>query len=118
MQSVFIKGRFPGLNEIIGAARTHWAKSAKDKKTHTDRVVWSVGHLHPVESADFVFTWFEIDKRRNKDNVCGGGQKYCFDGLQKAGIIKNDGWQQVKSITHKFEVGEPGVLIEIMEAQG
>jgi hypothetical protein len=36
--------------------------------------------------------------------------------LQKAGIIKNDGWHQVKSITHKFEVGTPeGVLIEIVE---
>ena len=37
--------------------------------------------------------------------------------LIKAGIIKNDGWNEVNSITHKFEVDKknPRVEIEVHE---
>ena len=114
-QSVFIRGRFPGLNEIIKTARGNKFASAVEKKNHTERVRYSVLHLHPVEKADFIFTWYEKDKKRNKDNI-SCGIKFCLDGLQAAGIIKNDGWSQVLSITHHFEVSQnEGVLIEIIE---
>ena len=118
MQSVFIKGRFPGLNEIINAARGNKFKSAAQKKTHTDRVYYSCLHLKKVDSAHFKFTWYEENKRRDKDNIASGGTKYCLDGLVMANVIPNDGWKEVKSISHEFEIGEPGVLIEIMENGG
>ena len=115
MQSVFIKGRFPGLNEIIKTARGNKFASAAQKKAHTERVYYSCLHLNPVKSADFIFTWYEKNKRRDKDNIAAGGTKYCLDGLVIAKVIPNDGWKEIRSITHKFEVGEPGVLIEITE---
>lgn len=112
-QSVFIKGRFPGLNEIIKSARGNKFASASQKKVHTDRVTCTVAHLFPVKSADFVFTWYERDKRRNPDNIASA-KKFCFDGLQKAGIIKNDGWKEIKSFKDQFVVSKiEGVLIEI-----
>jgi hypothetical protein len=114
MQSIFIPGRFPGLNEMINSARTHWAKSAQEKKKHTERVYYHCLHLKSVPEVDFCFTWYEKNRMRDPDNIMAA-QKYIFDGLIMAKVIKNDGWKEIKSITHKFEVGGPGVLIEIME---
>jgi hypothetical protein len=115
MQSVFIKGRFPGLNEMISAMNNNRHKGNRLKQQWTDFVAYSVLHLNPVESADFIFTWYEENKKRDPDNITGYGCKVIFDGLITGKVLKNDGWKQVKSITHKFEIGDPGVLIEIME---
>jgi hypothetical protein len=66
-----------------------------------------------IESATFRFTWIEKDKRRNKDNIAFA-KKYIFDGLVNAGIIKNDGWSEVRGFTDEFQVGkEYGVIVKI-----
>ena len=117
MQSVFIKGRFPGLNEMTFTARGNKFAAAKEKKEHTARVAWSCAHLSAVKKADFVFTWYEKDKRRNPDNIAAG-KKYIFDGLQQVKVIKNDGWKEVLSFKDQFVVSDiEGVLIEIWEGK-
>lgn len=62
------------------------------------------------------FTWYCKDRRKDKDNVIAG-QKFVFDGLQKAGIIEDDGWKQVGNISHEFKIDKknPRVIIEIIE---
>lgn len=115
-QTLWIAGRFPGLNEIINEARKpHWAPSAKQKKVHTERVEWLAKKgLHPVKSADFMFTWHEKDRKRDPDNIMGG-QKFILDGLRKAKILTGDGWNQVITLNHKFIVSKPdGVMVEII----
>jgi len=113
-QKLWIRYPLPGLNDIIGSARTHWAKSAKEKKVHTDRVIWTAKSLNPIKQADFIFTWIEKNRKRDPDNITAG-QKFIFDGLIGAGVLENDGWSQVKSITHRFEVGQPaGVMVEMI----
>lgn len=115
MQSVFIKGRFPGLNEMTLTARGNKFAAGKEKKTHTERVAWACAHLYPIKKGDFVFTWYEKDKRRNPDNIAAA-KKYIFDGLQQAKVIKNDGWKEVLSFKDQFVVSEiEGVLVEIYE---
>jgi Holliday junction resolvase RusA-like endonuclease len=44
-------------------------------------------------------------------------KNFFFDGLVKAGIIKNDGWKEVISFTHRFEVDKhhPRLEVEIRE---
>ncbi len=113
-----IPGRLPGLNDMIDTARVSRYESAKMKQTYTDLVAWCAksARLPHVARADFIITWYEKDKKRDKDNVIAG-QKFLFDGLVKAGIFKNDGWAQIGDITHRFRVDRdnPRIEIEIME---
>jgi Holliday junction resolvase RusA-like endonuclease len=115
VQTLFIPGELPGLNEIIGSARTHWAKSAKQKKDAGLGLMLFCRKLKPVTSAEFTFTWLCKNRKRDPDNIASG-KKFIFDALQDANILKNDGWDQVKGISHKFQVdARPGVIITIVE---
>ena len=116
MQKLIIKGQLPGLNEMTNANRTNIYMGSKQKKEFTNLVVWSCKacKLMPVDGLnDYEFTWFCKDKRRDKDNRMAG-QKFVFDGLQRAGVIKNDGWDQVGIVTHRFEVDKANPRVEIL----
>lgn len=111
-----IPGTLPGLNEIIDAAKGHWNNYRELKETHTNHVAWRAKRLPHIKQADLSITWYCPNKRKDKDNIMAG-TKFILDGLQKAGRIENDGWKQIRDITHRFEVDklEPRVEIEIRE---
>ena len=108
-----IPGEFPGLNEIIDAAKSHFGAYATMKETYTDAVCWMAKRAprltRPIEAT---ITWYAKDKRRDPDNVMAG-QKFIFDGLVKSGIIPNDTWRYVKGITHRFEIDRKNPRIEV-----
>ena len=118
---LIIHGRFPGSNEIIKAAKHHHMKYSNMKKEYTELVAFSAKSqgIPKYKRADFLITWIEANQRRDKDNISGGGTKFILDGLQAAGVIENDGWKQVNSILHRFEVDKlnPRIEIEIVEVQ-
>lgn len=118
IQTLILNHRFPALNEHTKTARGNKYASNSDKQTYTDIVAYecmSQG-IKPVESAMFHFRWIEKNKRRNKDNIAFA-KKYIFDGFVNSGIIKNDGWAEVKGFTDEFETGkEYCVIVEICEA--
>lgn len=114
---LWIPGKLPGLNEIIASARSHKMKSASQKKKYTTRIAWYAKvHLNPIQGKfDICFTWNERNRRRDPDNIAVG-QKFVLDGLVLANIIPNDGWNQINSIVHRFEVNEEvGVRLTIIE---
>ena len=115
---VVIPGPLPDLNQIINAAKTHWTKYRRMKQEYTDLVAWCAKGQDKVERADFVFTWYAPDRRTDPDNLSAGGSKMVLDGLIKAGVLAGDGWRQVRSIRHVFEVDKdsPRCEIEIREA--
>lgn len=65
------------------------------------------------------FVWLEKNKRRDKDNIAGGGEKFVMDALRACGIIKNDGWNDIDEIHHEFRVEKvfPGVLVTLISAE-
>lgn len=110
-----VKGTLPTLNDIIRSARGNKFASANSKKKYDELVAWSckASKLKRLEAkADFIFTWYMKDKRKDKDNIMAG-QKFIFDGLQKAGILKNDGWGEIGNISHRFEVDKDNPRVEI-----
>lgn len=113
---IVIPGELPSLNEIIDAAKSHWSVYRRMKEDNTNLVAWSAKRLPKLNRADIVITWVCRDRRKDKDNIMAG-QKFIFDGLQEAGVIGNDGWQQIGDVTHRFEVDKrnPRVEIELME---
>lgn len=114
-----IDGRFPGLNDIVLAAKKHWAAYAKEKKVLTRRVelLCRAQGCEPVEKPCIVcFTWIEPDQRRDLDNITAG-QKFCLDGMVAAGVLPDDGWKWVHGIEHRFAVdrNNPRVIVEVRD---
>lgn len=115
LQKLIVKGVLPGLNEMTSANRTNRYQGGKQKKDATNLVVWScrASKLKPIDGlSDYSFVWYCKDKRRDKDNIMAG-QKFIFDGLQSAGIIKNDGWKEIGNISHKFLLDRDNPRVEV-----
>lgn len=115
-----IPGRLPGLNDMIDAARENRYESAAMKKEYTEMAAWcaKAARLPRMEKVDLIITWHEPNKRRDKDNIMAG-QKFIWDGLVEAGVLKNDGWNQIGDITHRFRVDKanPRVEVELIEVK-
>src|SRR6185503_1860675 len=106
MQTFIIKGRLPDANTYINTERSNRYAAAKLKDNWTQIVKGEV-QSQKIKKIDkplkIFFQWVVKDKKRDKDNIMFG-QKFVFDGLVEAGIIKNDGWNNVNKIDHDFIV--------------
>lgn len=118
-QKLIIHEKMPGTNEIVNANRTNKHAGANQKKKWTGKVVkyCTYSKLKPVEGQiDLKITWYEPNMRRDKDNIMGS-IKFIQDGLVDAGVIKNDGWKEIRKIFPIFEVDKkyPRVEVELIE---
>lgn len=120
---ITIPGTLPSLNEMINASKRNKYEYVKMKDAAIKSVGWSAKQAMREEAisrttfkCDFEITWFCPNMRKDKDNIMAG-QKFIFDGLQEVGFINNDGWKQIRNVTHKFEVDKhnPRVVVEIYE---
>jgi Holliday junction resolvase RusA-like endonuclease len=110
-----IPGRFPGMNEIITAAkmgRGKYQPYAKMKEEYTNMVAWLAKKLPRYKKVDISIVWYEPNARRDLDNIMSG-QKFIMDGLVKAGAIPDDSQKYVKSVTHKFGIDRVNPRIEV-----
>lgn len=104
MQTLIIKGRLPDANTYINAERSNRYAAAKLKEDWTNIVKNQAKSqkLKPIDKSLVIFiNWWVKDKKRDKDNIMFG-QKFIFDGLVKAKILKNDGWKDIDQIHHSF----------------
>ena len=74
-------------------------------------------NVQPVARAIVHFTWIELNRMRDPDNVSGAGRKLILDALVDAGILPNDGWAHVAGLTDTFCVDRAaaGVRVELEE---
>lgn len=61
------------------------------------------------------FHWFAKNRKKDPDNI-SSAKKFILDGLQEAGIIENDGWNQIAGFSDDFTVDKknPRVVVEII----
>lgn len=115
-----IQGKLPTLNEMINASKRNKYTYEKIKNEAMHLVGWSAKaqKIKVNGLADYIITWYCPNKKTDKDNIIAG-QKYIFDGLQAVKVIENDGWKQIRSIHHNFEVDkkQPRVEVEIKEVK-
>lgn len=111
-----IHGELPTMNEIIKVSKSHHMAYANMKKDYTALVMMFATQLPKISKADYEMHWYCKNRRKDKDNIMAG-QKFIFDGLVKAEKIKNDGWNDIGNISHKFFVDkdEPRVEVFIKE---
>lgn len=124
-QAIFIEGPLPGLNELIGAAksrgysRSGWNGYSNIKRTLTTKIYWEILQqgVKPMKRAYIHFLWKETNRSRDPDNFTSAGKKIILDALVKAGILKNDGWSDIDGWDDQWCVvnKNPGVLVTLEE---
>ena len=89
------KKRLPTLNEIITMHYRTYTKLKKNVFALIDIAV-KKQRLHPIEEypVHVNFYWYVADRRTDPDNISAAGRKLILDGLQRSGILSNDGWRQ------------------------
>lgn len=114
-QQLVIPIALPSLNEIINLSKTHWSQYARPKKGY-DVIVTAFSKKQMTKvtkyPVDILCKWKVKDKRKDPDNI-SVGIKFILDGLVKAGIISNDGFDEINSIHHTFIVDKDNVGVEI-----
>lgn len=127
IQEFTIQGRLDGLNEYTAANRSNFRKGSEMKRRNQDLVTWSIkaARLKPHDGAVSVeITWVEglrpgakQFRPRDRDNIRFSA-KFILDALQEAGIICDDNWDTVVSITDLFYLNRnnPRVIVKIADA--
>lgn len=114
-EKLVIDGELPNLNEIIETSKMHWAKYANEKKYLTENIALLAKSKikKKYEKVNLTFVWYCKNKRKDKDNIIAG-QKFIIDALVLAGVIKNDGWNEIGNIFHFFEVDAKNPRVEVI----
>lgn len=118
-----IKGRLPGLNEYTDACRTNPRAGARMKQQAQDTVMWHI--LSQIRGRRFtkpvflLFTFYEQDRRRDRDNVSSFARKVIQDALVKCGNLQDDGWDHVTGYLDRFAVdrNNPRIVVEFIEQE-
>lgn len=107
MQKLRVPGRLPGLNEVIAAKGNsrvgkrggRWdAYQGLKRETGQTIALLAIAQRFRVEGKAFTYVFAEPDRRRDPSNFIAGGVKLIEDALQGAGLLENDGWDQVGEI--------------------
>ena len=113
--------RLPGLNEYIDAERKSRYMAAALKAKYMQRVmIYARRDLRKWRAKGPVYmryTWYEPNRRRDKDNISGYGRKIIQDALVKGGWLRGDGWAHISGFSDEFRVDKarPRVVVEIEE---
>jgi len=123
MNTLWIPGKLPGLNEIIRArsSRGNGVAYTSMKKALTKEIsdLAKYGRLKPMASAYFTYLHFERTRQRDPSNFCSGVSKFVEDGLVHAKVLGNDGWRHILGFTHWWDVSKtkPGVFVVMNDCQ-
>ncbi len=114
-EKLVIPGELPGLNEIIEYSKEHWAKYAGEKHFRTQEIAYLAKSQikRKYKKVDLTFIWYCKNRKRDKDNIIAG-QKFILDGLVAAGVIENDGWEQIGNISHFFSIDKENPRVEVI----
>ena len=122
MGKVEIKAKCPGMNDMIAAAKAHWAVYAKMKKDYTyivSNAVMKAGFKCITNKCIIIVDWHEPEKgRRDPDNVFSA-KKFIFDGLVSAGVLPNDNFKWVAgardNIHYDLPKKEHGIILSFFD---
>jgi len=111
---VSIPGELPDLNTYINKQRANRFYGNKIKQEATELVEWYCKGKSKITKypINITFNWYCKSKRKDKDNIRFGA-KFILDGMQKAGIIRNDGWSEIGSLVDNYYVDKKNPRIEV-----
>lgn len=107
------------MNKVIQANRSNRYVGAKIKKKNTELVAWSckAQKIKPFKNKiNLNITFYCKDRRTDKDNIIST-TKFILDGLVEAGVIPNDGWNEIGNLNYYFDIDkkQPRTIVEMEE---
>lgn len=119
-QVLIINERLPGLNDYIKAERTT-RYAASTMKHDWQRIIIAYikeAHLKPVtKPVRLRYEFHEPNKRRDKDNVAAIAHKFIQDALVSAGILQDDGWNEIIGYSDSFYISNPPYITVYIEEE-
>ena len=121
---LIIHGRLDNLNDYIGACRKNAYVGARVKVKNEAIVLSEISQqLRGLKINNPVvvnYSWYEVNKRRDLDNISSFGRKVIQDALVKSGVLNNDGWRDIVGFSDRFfeDKENPRIIVEIEEVEG
>lgn len=113
-----ISGKLPGLNEYIRACRTNPHAGNKMKRSAEDYVLWQIAQniqdILITRPVILKYDFFEPNKKRDLDNIASFAMKVIQDVLVSAGVLANDGWNEILGFTTQFYCDPDNPRIEVV----
>lgn len=113
-----IPGRLDALNEYTSANRTNPYAGGKMKRVNEDVVIWAIRQhirgVHITKPVIIHYSFYEKNKKRDKDNILSCAMKFIQDSLVKCQVLKNDGWNEIENFTHMYYVDKDNPRIEVV----
>jgi Holliday junction resolvase RusA-like endonuclease len=116
-----IPGRLDALNEYTSANRTNPNKGGQMKRDNEDIIIWMIRQqlrgLHIESPVLIYYQFYEIDRRRDNDNILSCASKFTQDSLVKTRVLEND----TQKFIHRFyfdthvDVKNPRIEVTITE---
>ena len=120
---ITIPGELTDLNSYIKATNGNRLAGNKVKQADTNLIMYrfleaKAAGLRIQTPIKIHFKWFCKNKRKDPDNVAFA-KKAILDGMQKAGVIQNDGRNEIRGFIDDFEIDKdyPRIEIEILEVE-
>lgn len=111
-----INGRLPSLNEYINVERSgyHAANGFKRKWQKYIKTYIRASGIKPIKyPVSIVYRFYEVNRKRDKDNIAGLCHKFVQDALVESGILKDDSWNYVVSFSDDFYLDRSNPRIEV-----
>lgn len=113
-----IRGRLPGLNDLIDADRRDKRAGNRLKSTTQGMIRMYIYHdlqrLKIEKPVKIHYTFYEPNRKRDLDNISGFAHKVIQDSLVAAGVLKNDGWSNIIGFSDEFRVDAENPRIEVV----
>lgn len=115
-----IYGRLPSLNDYIRAERSGWEAANRMKREYETIVIAAArrAHVSRIKRPVYIrYTFYEKNRKRDKDNVAGIAHKIIQDALVKARNLQNDSWDFVTGFSDEFRIDNklPRIVVELIE---
>lgn len=121
MISFTIDGEMTDLNTYIRAERSNRFAASTIKKRETQRVAAIAKYIYKIKPAKepvfITYKWYCKNKKKDKSNIAAFAKKCIEDGLVKAGVLSDDGWENIQGWVDEFYVDDKHPRIEIIIAE-
>ena len=89
------------------------------KKEAQEAVMWAIrrdlGKKQIRGTAvDLEYIYYEVDRRRDHDNVSGFAHKIIQAALVDTDVLNGDGWKEIRDTTDRFRVDKKHPRIEVI----
>lgn len=119
--SFVIKGRLPGLNELVEARNFQEKGRIKAAaKRQVQSAVFTARVRRFVEPVGVSIKCYEPNAKRDPDNVIGGASKVILDALQEIKVLQNDNQKHIPCLQLELagvDKDNPRIEVTIWEVE-